>query len=207
MTKQMTRGNGYLRTLQQPFTAPPTHIPDQVVQESGLVTSRTYGVFTPSGLGGTSTTHNGGMLILPNANYAVITLAEVTVGAGTLSDTNLAGNALVGGVSVPNFSSLFSQTNNAGARIRPVSIGVRVTYEGTELNRSGRYYAGLCPVSGAAVSSSATPFPLSPLSTICSSSISTLSNLRNCMTELSTARVSDGTFEFHWLPVNVPSYQ
>lgn len=208
MTKRM-RGspNGYLRVLQQPFTAPATHIPDQIVQESGLVTSRSNTVFTPFAINNASSTHNGGLLFLPYPAYAMLSLYELTGGSGNLSDLTLNGSAYNGAANVPNLASLFSSATNAGARVRLVSMGVRVTYEGTELNRSGRYYAGLCPITSSAVAGGTTPFPLSSLSTICGQTTSLVGTLRNCMTEITTARVSDGTFEFHWVPVNVPSYQ
>lgn len=177
--------------------------------DSGLVTSKSYYTFTPQTNDGTAgTVHAGGLLFLPFAKNAVFLLEESGIASGNLTDLTPSGNlyaigSIPSNASVPNYSTMGSGAN----KTRLAALGVRVTYEGTELNRAGRYYAGLCPINSPAQAGSATPFPLSPLSTICSSYIASTTVLRRCMSNYSTARVADGTFEFTWAPSTTPSYQ
>lgn len=204
----MTRSS-YLRVLKDPFNVTPCHIPDAIVAESGVLTSRWVTTFIPTATSGTSTVHNGGFIVGPYPKWTLLQLYESVAGGGTLSDLNGAGSNWVGSgpSNVPNISGFYAGSTGA-ARVRPIAIGVRLTYEGSELNRSGRIYAGLCPVSLLPVGGAASVFPLSALSAICmGATTTTIGNLRQCVVDLATARVGDGTFEARWFPTTTPTYQ
>lgn len=114
--------------------------------------------------------------------------------------TNL---AIGTGGAVPNAAALVPD----GGRVRCVSMAMRVTYEGTELNRGGRYYAGLCPIQHPARTNPDTGVQLSALSTLCGTCNPYMGAMKMCMTNMVTARVLDGVFECRWFPNGVPTYQ
>lgn len=196
--------SAYLNVLKNPFTAPPCHVPDQVVTDAGIVTSRYIGTLPLTALGGTGTLHSGGMLFYPYPSYcSMVQIQENSVGTTSLQACNLASTALVSAGAVSNISGF----GNNG-RVRPIAMGVRVTYEGTELNRSGRIYAGLCPAGSPGFVLTGGINLIDPLSVICGGSPSrTTAELRQCMVQISSARVADGTFEAVWRPSVVPTYQ
>lgn len=207
MPKKNNRKNNassWASTLRNPFSSTSCHIPDDQTMDAGLVSSKMYLPFSPTAIALTSSTHNGGLLLLPHPSWAYYSLYETSAGSQTLTDLNIAGTAWIGNNGgVSNVSALAPY----GARVRCVSMGLRVTYEGTELQRGGRYFAGLCPIQYAANTVATTGTYLSPLSTVCGGVTSGLTNMKQCMTNMATARVSDGTFEFTWFPNGTPTYQ
>lgn len=209
MTKKNKRNNNgspqWSAVLRSPFTTTSCHIPDDQTMDAGVVSSKYFINFSPNTINGSSSsTHNSGLVLLPHPTFALYTLYETAAGSGILSDLNASGTAYNGtSGGVPNLAAISPN----GARIRCSGMGVRVTYEGTELNRSGRYFAGLCPIQGAAQTTTTTGTVLSPLSTICQSYNSSLQNMKQCMVNMSSARVADGTFEYNWFPNGVPTFQ
>lgn len=197
-------GKSWSGLLRNPFNSSPCHIPDDATMDSGVVTSKQLYQLVPSAIGGQGTVHTGGLLIMPHPFWYIYPLYEDLVGSQTLTDLN-GGNAyLMGQTHASNVYGIFP--NGISGRVRMTALGIRVTYEGTELNRAGRIFAGLCPIQFPA-KGTATGTALSPLSTICGSPSSAISTMKQCMTNMVSARVSDGTFEVHWFPNGVPTYQ
>lgn len=206
MTRKRNSKNNWSGALRDPFRSHPVHIPDDQTMDSGLVTSRMLYQLNPFSLSGTSSLHTGGFMLMPHPTWCVYSLYETSAGSQTLTDLNAAGTNYNGtSGAVPNAAGIFP-AGQAG-RVRLVASGIRVTYEGSELNRSGRYFAGLCPISHSASSVAGTGTNLSALSTICGGPTSPINNMKQCMTNLISARVADGTFEVHWKPNGVPTYQ
>lgn len=174
--------------------------------DSGTVCSKQLYQLTPFQLTGVATTHTGGFMVLPHPYFYIYSLYETSAGSQVLTDVNTAGtgyNGFYGGAA--NVSAIFPA--GVSGRVRMAALGVRVTYEGTELNRAGRIFAGLCPIQYAASGKIPAGTALSALSTICGSPESSVASMKQCMTNFVSARVSDGTFEAHWFPNGVPTYQ
>lgn len=162
-----------------------------------------------------TTIHNGGCILFPHPSFSSAWLYELS--PGLLTDVTNTGwydsayNA-IGDLrnqgSVPNIYAIAPDLQ--GARVRCTGMGIRVTYEGSELNRAGRFWAGLCPVNNSVFGLGTTGTAASGLSSICTSSLNALvpvGSLKGCMTNSKSSRVTDGTFEYNWLPNGVPSYQ
>lgn len=192
--------------LRDPFHRDPCHIPDDATMDSGVVTSRQLYQLTPFLITGTANNHNGGFVLMPHPVFFLYSLYETSAGSLTLSDLNAAGTSYNGTQGAVSNAAGIMPSGLSG-RVRMTAMGIRVTYEGTELNRAGRFFAGLCPVQFAASGVASTGTALSALSTICGSSSSTIASMKQCMTNMVSARVADGTFEAHWFPNGVPTYQ
>ncbi len=198
----------------KPFQNTPTHIPDDQTMESGLVSSRKYISWAPLALSGNTTVHCGGLIMAPHPQYALASLLETSSESKSFTDVSsnsgtagwydpFAGVNPVGIMNVSNILALCPSFT--AARVRCVGMGIRVTYEGSELNRAGRYFAGLCPVSNA-TSGYGSGIAGSLLSTVCASP-APIASLKGCMTNLASSRVADGTFEYCWQPNGAPTYQ
>jgi len=194
----------YARCLIQPFNSPPCHIPDPDVQPSGPISSH-YTLTTPfAAFAGTSTSHSIGFVLFPYAQNSLSVLAETSAGNSTLSDVNVAGTTRANIVSAPNFTSF----GLVGFRHRLAGAGIRVIYEGTELNRSGRIFGGNLPIAFAASGVGSTGTLLSALSPLVNSPTATTSGLRQAMSDVFEIRnPSEKVTEFYWKPSSVPHYQ
>jgi len=194
-------GPAYAMALMRPFSSTGAHIPDDLVTPSCLMTSKYHFRGTFQAISGTSgSIKSGGVLVHP---YPVATLLqEVVSGDNILTDVNAAGTASYGSIAIPNLSAL------GNGLIRCVGIGVTIMYEGTELNRAGRFIAGLIPIAYQASAIASTGTVASQLSTVTNYPQATVTSLRNLMTKSSESRSSgDGAFEAHWEPSGVPHYQ
>lgn len=199
------RNAAWASVLTQPFAYPSVHIPDDNSTCSGLCSSRVVLTFTPSTRNGANvSTHMGGLLLLPSLNNAYYTLYETAAGTAALSDLNTAGDGYNGSYGAVTNASAILPTSG---RVRCVGMGLRVVYEGTELNRAGRFYAGLCPIQHPAIAGAGAPFPLSALSVVCAGTSVAVGTLKACLNEMVTSRVIDGVFEVCWRPSGVPHYQ
>jgi hypothetical protein len=139
-------------------------------------------------------------------------MAETSAGNGVLTDVVIAGDFWItptGGIVTPNAPpNIASITGSANAaKIRCVGIGLRITYEGTELNRSGRYIVGQLRPSFPANGVAATGTKLSLLSTVSGGPTSSITALKQSMENCWESRNCDGTLETHWVPDGVPTYQ
>lgn len=148
--------------------------------------------------------HNGGIAVFPDPNLAYATWSETVAGSAVFTDLNALGTSATGG-SVPNVSTILPTTG----RCRCVGLGIRIVYEGTEFNRSSKIYGGLAPVLAQAQSGlgAASPFALSPCSTLFSGTNWSTTDVKQTMTQTSSGRTSDVVFEAFWIPSGVPNYQ
>lgn len=203
-----TRRCLWLESVYTPFSCAPAHIPDERTSSSGLVTSRilrnTSNVTSLSG--SSATTHNFGFLVQPHLSAGVYDLWETTGGSGTLTDINAAGTSWVLQTNWANLDAVMGAAGNV-AKYRSTAIGVRVTYLGTELQRAGRVVAGLLPIAAAASTVAATGTKLSSFSTSGLTYSATVATITKSLEYMSEARISDGVFEYHWVPSAMPSYQ
>lgn len=197
--------SGWAKTLHEPFTSPPVSIPDDRTTQSGKVTSRLTGFLTLPSNSGTWVTHNGGATIFPDPYASMAVWVEGTPGNGVFTDLNFDGSGAAQLLSCPNVSSFIPNTG----RVRCTGIGVRIVYEGTELTRSGKIYAGMGAITAQAKSGVAalTPYALSPSSTIFGNASWSAATVKQRLEMTATQRIRDGVFEAHWVPSGVPNYQ
>lgn len=203
------RRNEWLQTIVNPFTHPSCHIPDDRTSVSGTVSARETFAFVPTALSGTSNTHAGGFYFFPVLNGYRSEFNEITAAGGNFSSLNGV-NGQSGVVThqnnVPNSASL----NPDGCTARLVSLGVRVTYEGTELNRSGKIFAGTVGINSAAIAAPAISggaYTIDPLTVLTGRFAPNSSVIKSVFNNTVTSRVSDSALEVNWIPNGCPSYQ
>ncbi len=201
----------YAQTILRPFQAAASHIPDERVGPAGLVVSRAMFRTTvqASAATGTSTSHSFGLVLPPYPRY--VWLSETSAGNGTLTDLYVDGTQWVtptgGNTDVnapPNITGIFGTSESA--KIRAVGMGVKITYEGTELNRSGRIIVGMLRNSLPSNSVAVTGTKLSLLSTVVGTPTAPISTIRSAMENVWECR-NEKTVEAHWIPDGVPTYQ
>jgi hypothetical protein len=198
-------GTKFLLSLIAPFDSPPAHVPDSEVTRSGLGTSIFNTAFVPFANAGAGTVHAGGFLCNPFPGGALSFFNETTVGSGIFTDLNVLGTAYANASDIPNNVAMGSA---AGTHIRCVGIGVRISYEGTELNRSGNFHVGLASSNQPAQTIPATGTKASEMWPLFGGNFPTEGNIRNSLVEGVDVRVpSEGTLEFIWKPSVLPSYQ
>lgn len=195
----------WLESITNPFGCKAAHIPDERTGLAGAITSRYSYRAGVSDSTGTSTTHNNGWFVPPHLGAGLYQL-NGSAGGSTLSDLNAAGTSRVNQVNWPNLDSITSGATEY-CRSRLTSLGVRVTYEGTELQRAGRFVAGVIPVTNGALTVASTGTFLSGLSTLTGSVTPSISALYQAMVYRVESRIEDGVFEYHWTPNGVPNYQ
>jgi len=204
----------------EPFTFDPTHIPDSCTTSSGLCPSyQDYRGSVYNNDGGDTTTHNFGFVIPPYPYYTTFSGNS----AGLLSD--LAGNgvgfnspwntltATSTPSSIPNISAVLGTTNvnEKRSRIRCTGIAVRVTYEGTELNRSGKLIAALVPVTGEGSTIATTGTSLSLLGAVLGTGLNDVlqdpSRIKQQASSYSEQRIGNDPMVYRWFPGGTPTYQ
>jgi hypothetical protein len=188
-------------SVMRPFNSNGVSIPDDQANPSGKVSSTWHGRIAPAALTGTSTTHTFGFIIPPYVKF--LTLVETSAGNVTLTDLNAAGTGWAQDYNVANQTAL---TGGAG-KLRCTGLGVRITYQGTELNRSATLVAGLIPSTCNPASVASTGTYASALSTLVGGGnvVATTTQIRDKMTRISETRLN-GTMEMIWVPNNVPKY-
>lgn len=198
-------GTSLLRQITHPFHVDSQKWPDELTTTSTTFTSRAVVAYTPvrGDAVTTSTTHNGGVVMYPNPMYSHSLLFEGAAGSGNLSDLDFTGVNL-SLLPVPNLAAIQSMQG----RIRCCGMAAKLVYEGTELNRGGRYYAGHSQVMFTPTVIPATGTRLSAFSTWTSgnSFFKNIGPLQQDLRNVTTSRVADGVFEAHWLPTRVPNY-
>lgn len=195
----------FLRCLVDPFNSTASHIPDPDVTPSGLVTSRLLITGYPGAQAGTSTLHSTALIMYPYPRNCIDFAAETTAGTGTLTGVNATGTLNVQLNNAPNIGSFQA----ASCRVRCTGMGVRVVYQGTELNRAGRVFGGNLPANHAPFSVAGTGTVLDPFTTVTDNVNFTNSLLRSYMSaDLFETRVpGEGGVEFKWKPACTPTYQ
>lgn len=213
--RKLSRGSivPWLRTIERPFAYGAVGIPDDQVTFSGKVVSEFTIALAVAAGSGTATTHSQGILFFPHPSCVYQTLGETTAGSAIMTDLNTAGTGYIGSGpgAVPNLASMAGgSTSNVKCRL--VSLGARVIYEGTELNRSAKIMAGYLPITNVADGCTTTGDTLSALSVVTTlDSLAPVSvsmaKIRNSLISCSEARVTDGDFTCRWRPSGVPTYQ
>jgi len=200
-------GSTYFRCIADPFNSYPAHIPDPDVSPTGLVTTRYHYRNTVTANAGTSTSHSLGWVMFPYPINAFNTLTETSAGNGILTDLgNATGTLAYGSSNAPNLATFWS----TAGKIRCVGMSLRVFYEGTELNRSGRIVGGLLPIVGQGNGVTSTGTVISLLSCLTGSGATSVTStyLRDSITEGMEVRVpSEKVVEYVWKPSRVPAFQ
>lgn len=114
---------------------------------------------------------------------------------------------LLGSVQIPNVAAALP----GGGSVRLVSMGVRIIYEGTELNRAGKIFVGTAAITTAGQCSNLVTgggsYNVEPLSIITGTYMPTQVAVKASLTNPITTRISNGVFEVNWVPSGVPTYQ
>lgn len=201
--KQTSKTN-WLQTLQSPFVHSSCHIPDDRTTLSGTVSSRETFNFVPTSTPGiTQTTHTSGLLFNP---YPASYRWKFVEGAGGVY-TGLSAGINIESRSIPNLSAVAPK----GASVRLVSMGVRIIYEGTELNRAGKIFVGTAGAINSGISSSTIngggTYTIDPLSVYTGFATPDFAALKSVLNNSITTRISNGVFEANWVPSGIPTYQ
>lgn len=198
----------WLASLSDPFDRPACHIPDDNTSECGAVKGHVRIEYNFPAATGASTTHSGGLILFPNSEVGAIALREDVAGSGLLWAVRDGSNATTNW-QVQNLVS-YGVTS---CQSRVTAMGLRITYTGTELNRAGKYYAGLLPITQFAtgnVANVADPLSVAGVPVQAGaagySRCYTISNIKNRLIHLSEGRITDGTFHSVWRPAQDPVY-
>lgn len=204
-----TTKDSWANALVNPLTASPAHIPDSITTDSALEASIDTRALTLVASGGTSQTHNGGMIMYPHPLYGSSSIQETTAGGANLIDGADATNS--GRVKVPNCNALTGgSTAPFGAKVRCAGMGFSCSYLGTEILRSASVTIGVAPISRcpkvfAAIGTY--DMALSAIGNGTDTGIS-LADLKQAMVEKQTFRVpASGQFFGIWKPNGTPTYQ
>lgn len=205
-----------LHTIAAPFDAYDAKWPDDATALSGTAVTRAYirTTFTPLD-GGTSTSHAGGILMLPHPTISYCKLNsraspyDTAAGSGLTDLSNTAGTGTTNWIPATNLSGLVGgSTSTDFARIRCVGMGLRAQYLGTELNRAGRMVAGNMLIAQQPTTFATTGTKYSAISSMGNGNADQFcTDLRQAMVSAVEARDPDGVLEAHWIPNGVPSYQ
>lgn len=198
-------GTKLYRQIVSPFHEDSQKWPDELTTTSTTFSSRAVVAYSPKrgdAVSG-STNHNGGIVMYPNPMFAFSQLFEGAAGSGNLSDLDFNGTT-VDLAPVPNLAAIQSMQG----RIRCAGMACKVVYEGTELNRAGRYYAGHSQVMYTPTVIPITGTRLSAFSTWTSGNtfFKNIGPLQQDLRNVTTSRIADGVFSAHWLPTRVPGY-
>jgi len=201
--------SNWKQALDNPFGDVTPCIPDDHTLLSGKLRTRTVYSFIPVTQNGASTnTNSSGLIIRPRPYNHIIRCAQTAPGSTLLRDISSSGGALDNTYNA-TASAGFWPASTGSVMLRCVAMGVTITYQGTELNRAGKYTAGLIPVTKPSVTSGVTA-QLSSLSTMVPTDsvvAASIDVIRNSMQQSVTQRVSDADFKIVWRPAGVPSYQ
>lgn len=191
-------------SVRDPFLYAGCHIPDDQTAWSGLIRSYERTIYSPRSQSGTTFSHAGGMIISPYPYHYRVDLRETSGGSGVVSDIDNLGNNSNPRASVPNLSGFTDLTNGKSALCRLTSMGVSVTYRGTELQRSGQITFGLIPSSHPAYSNGT---QLGRMTTLYGDTAVSVGNLASALVNTFETRVADAPMKYSWLPSVVPTYQ
>lgn len=203
MTKRKSSKQSKAGSLFEPFSPGSFKWPDDRTSLSGSITSRAVLTFTPAKFDANPTTsHNAGLILYPALDVPMLQLMDDI--NGTLQDVTTAGTNYNNAIFPPNRSTIRASPG----LIRCTGLGLRVTYEGTELQRAGRYFAGTMRSSQTPAGVGGTGTRLSGLSALQSNNLffNTPGGLEQEMLNVTSGRVSDGAFEAVWRPSKVPQY-
>jgi len=209
--KGPSSNTNWLSAMSNPFGSYFAHIPDIEITDSALLWSEKKGVSSSNALSGTSTVHSTAILMMPYPKNALAFADETVAGGGTLSFTDTAGTSYRSLNDVPNITSLTGgTTSNFGAAIRCVGMGLKLSYVGTELNRSANVYAGFVCFNRlpTVVTTTGTVDCIPSMIGNATGVSITTADLKAAMKNCKEGRIpSDGELVFTWHPNGVPTYQ
>jgi len=175
------------------------------VVQSGIQTTRGFGFCLPP---------------YPAYTYIVDQILDATnpgygdtVTGGTTFLQPFSATPVAAPLAPPNIAAVLGTTSGTiqRTRIRCTGLSLTCTYEGTELNRAGKYIAALVPLSGVGTVYAATGTKVGPVSSALATTTGfpnfQLSDLRQQAVKYVEQRVSDKTFVCRWIPQGAPSYQ
>lgn len=203
----------WLASIMDPFDRPACHIPDDNTSESGVVKGwrRDETVITPGDIvtGPASISHNVGFVAFPFVDCGYNHLKETLPNSQKLFAVRDA-SASSGQMPVTNIASYGVLT----AQTRVTAMGFRLTYTGAEVNRAGKYYAGLLPIMTTAIGNTANVAdPLSvfglPVTTGDITGVTrtySIADIKTRMVHTTEGRVTDGVLHAVWHPAQTPSY-
>jgi hypothetical protein len=209
----------FLSSVANPWRYPSAHVPDQATSNSGLCTSTAFYETSFSNANATtSTTHCFGFCLPPYPYYTQF--SQTT--AANITDVDTAGtnywlpasnSVQASPLLVPNGAAVLGTTTPEYQRskIRCTGISLSVTYEGTELQRAGKYIAALVPATGAGTTHITTGTVISLLGACIGQNVNdyapAIVNVKNQASAYTECRISDTPFVCRWLPNGSPSYQ
>lgn len=207
-----SRGNSaqipcWAASVLDPFDRPACHVPDENISESGAVKSWIRHEYTLNAASGTAVGHNGGVICFPHAEAGIVTLREETPGIGRLYAVTDSGPPPRQSLSnVSSFASNCCQT-------RTTAMGIRVAYTGTELNRSGKYYAGLLPINEYCLTNTGTyhdPLSCGGINRTAGgtgfAASYAIGDIKSQLVHLTEGRIGDGNFHAVWRPAQSVRY-
>lgn len=198
--------SAWCKLLANPFSEKLAHIPDPSTADSGLAKSRKNFVLTCVGTDNpSSTTHTFGILVTPDPNVCYVQLQEIT-SAGNMSDLNITGTNFISSSAVPNASAL---VGGVSGMIRCTAIGVTIEYDGTELQRAGRYVVGMLNNQEQTGTTVVTGTYGSLLSACSDTATATIASgvIEDSLIKKYVGRIGgSGKLNARWVPLRAPAY-
>jgi len=158
--------------------------------------------YRPTARDSTGPTHNGGFIMFPHCEAGLVPLYEELPNSGRLQAvTTTSESERFPPTNVGSYAALVAQT-------RTTAMGIRVTYTGTELNRSGKYYAGLLPITEYArgnFASHADPLSVAGLNPVSEFNYD-IGAIKNQLIHLTEGRIGSDAFHAVWRPAQSMRY-
>jgi hypothetical protein len=208
----------WLNAVRNPWRHAPTSIPDEYCQPSIKYESRYSNTYTPVDNAATPTTNHG--MLIGVGPYLFNSTGVADCGAIAARGYDSSINKYTGTVTanaMPNSGAMFpfvtvaDSVNQSGYSYRVTAMSAKLTYTGTELNRSGRITAGLAMPDESGTSIPVSTRPANPINTVFGGTAATLAaqapqSIRNRLRRITTVRNPDGSVEVRWIPAGVPRY-
>lgn len=193
------------RTIDDPFRSSGGKWPDERTAQSASFVSTLRTTIAPAMLGGLTGTNKSFAVIVPAVpNVPVFVAAQASASGDTIQDISLNGTSAVQTLTPTNVNAI----NAVPAAIRCCGIGARLYSLAPNLQRGGRYFAGLGAADQSPITVPSTGTQLSPLSTFTQGNTFYVScgDLVDTLKQTTSEVVGDQVFEAHWKPAMVPEY-
>jgi len=215
-TTKSTLIPAWVYSVAAPWERQSAHVPDSAVAPSGVCTSHVQFTGAINSVNA-SNTHQFGLVLPAYPAYTFLQdfgtyLSDVdTTGVNFITPFSTSTQA--GPLQPPNVASVLGTTvaNGNRSRIRCTGIGVTIVYQGSELNRSGKFSVGTVPMNsyGNVLASTGTKVSAAAaaLSNGANSVAFTPADLRTQSTKYFEQRNSDQPLSVRWIPQGAPTYQ
>jgi hypothetical protein len=206
-------------SVADPWNAGPAHIPDSATTSSGLCHSTIFFRGGATQFSTTSTSHSFGFFLPPIPYFTFLssynTSSDVTdiANAGTAYWNWSTGASISAPFAVPNINSILGTTNpgTMRSRIRCVGLSIQAIYEGTELQRAGKFIAALVPVTGQGQCIGTTGTVLSGIAAALGGTAGavdfSIETIKQNAVKYTEQRITSAPFVARWLPAGAPTYQ